>query len=107
MSSARPTFKSHYDNFIGGKFVPPVKGEYFENYSPVDGKLIAKAARSSAEDIELALDAAHKAFETWGKSSVNHRSTILLKIADAIEANLSYLATVETIDNGKIGRAHV
>ena len=101
MSNARPTFKSHYDNFIGGKFVPPVKGEYFENYSPVDGKLIAKAARSSAEDIELALDAAHKAFETWGKSSVNHRSTILLKIADAIEANLSYLATVETIDNGK------
>jgi aldehyde dehydrogenase len=101
MSSARPTFKSHYDNFIGGKFVPPVKGEYFENYSPVDGKLIAKAARSGAADIELALDAAHKAFETWGKSSVNHRSSILLKIADTIEANLHYLATVETLDNGK------
>ncbi|MFD3408386.1 aldehyde dehydrogenase family protein [Aquirufa sp. HETE-83D] len=101
MSTARPTFKSHYDNFIGGKFVAPVKGEYFENYSPVDGKLIAKAARSGKEDIELALDAAHKAFETWGKSSVNHRSSILLKIADKIEANLAYLAAVETIDNGK------
>ncbi|MEY2637274.1 MAG: hypothetical protein RLZZ197_1751 [Bacteroidota bacterium] len=60
MSTARPTFKSHYDNFIGGKFVPPVKGEYFENYSPVDGKLIAKAARSGKEDIELAkLGASH------------------------------------------------
>ena len=89
MATARPTFKSHYDNFIGGKFVAPVKGEYFDNFSPVDGKLIAKAARSGKEDIELALDAAHKAFETWGKASVNHRSSILLKIADKIEANLA------------------
>ncbi|MFZ9587594.1 MAG: aldehyde dehydrogenase family protein, partial [Crocinitomicaceae bacterium] len=97
----RPTFKSHYDNFIGGKFVPPVKGEYFENISPIDGKIIAKAARSSAEDIELALDAAHEAFKTWSKTSATTRSNILLKIADVMEANLEYLATVETIDNGK------
>ncbi|MFM6934183.1 MAG: aldehyde dehydrogenase family protein, partial [Flavobacteriales bacterium] len=97
----RPTFKSHYDNFIGGKFVPPVKGNYFENISPIDGKLIAKAARSTEEDIELALDAAHEAFKTWSKTSATTRSNILLKIADVMEANLEYLATVETIDNGK------
>ena len=97
----RPTFKSHYDNFIGGKFVPPVKGNYFENISPIDGKLIANAARSTAEDIELALDAAHEAFKSWSKTSATTRSNILLKIADVMEANLEYLATVETIDNGK------
>ena len=99
--ASRPTFKSHYDNFIGGKFVAPVKGEYFDNISPIDGKLIAKAARSTAEDIELALDAAHEAFQTWSKTSATTRSNILLKIADVMEANLEYLATVETIDNGK------
>ncbi len=97
----RPTFKSHYDNFIGGKFVPPVKGNYFENISPIDGKLIANAARSTSEDIELALDAAHEAFKSWSKTSATTRSNILLKIADVMEANLEYLATVETIDNGK------
>lgn len=97
----RPTFKSHYDNFIGGKFVPPVKGNYFENISPIDGKLIAKAARSTAEDIELALDSAHEAFKSWSKTSATTRSNLLLKIADVMEANLEYLATVETIDNGK------
>ena len=97
----RPTFKSHYDNFIGGKFVPPVKGNYFENISPIDGKLIAKAARSTAEDIEIALDSAHEAFKSWSKTSATTRSNLLLKIADVMEANLEYLATVETIDNGK------
>ena len=97
----RPTFKSHYDNFIGGKFVPPVKGNYFENISPIDGRLIANAARSTSEDIELALDAAHEAFKSWSKTSATTRSNILLKIADVMEANLEYLATVETIDNGK------
>ncbi|MNK01803.1 Acetaldehyde dehydrogenase 2 [compost metagenome] len=97
----RPDFKSHYDNFIGGEFVPPVKGEYFDNISPIDGKVFTKAARSTKEDIELALDAAHKAFETWGKSSVAERSRVLNKIADIMEANLEYLAAVETIDNGK------
>ncbi|MGV3613293.1 MAG: aldehyde dehydrogenase family protein [Fluviicola sp.] len=100
-TAKRPDFKSHYDNFIGGKFVPPVKGEYFDNISPIDGKVFTKAARSTKEDIELALDAAHKAFETWGKTSVTERSRVLNKIADIMEANLEYLATVETIDNGK------
>ena len=98
---SRPTFKEKYDNFIGGKFVPPVKGEYFDNISPIDGKVFTKAARSGKEDIELALDAAHAAFPTWGKTSAAHRASLLNKIADVIEKNLEYLAVVETIDNGK------
>jgi len=100
----RPEFKSHYDNFIGGRFVPPVKGEYFENISPIDGKAFTKAARSYKEDVELALDAAHAAYPTWSKSAVAYRSNLLLKIADIMEANLEFLATVETIDNGKAVR---
>ncbi len=98
---ARPSFKEKYDNFIGGKFVPPVKGEYFDNVSPIDGKVFTKAARSGKEDIELALDAAHAAFPAWGKTSAGHRASLLNKIADVIEANLEFLAVVETIDNGK------
>ena len=101
MSNQKPNFKPHYDNFIGGEFVAPVGGVYFENISPIDGKVITKAARSGKEDIELALDAAHKAFPSWSKTSVTYRSGILNKIADVMEANLHYLATVETIDNGK------
>ncbi|WP_300666892.1 aldehyde dehydrogenase family protein [Fluviicola sp.] len=97
----RPNFKSHYDNFIGGKFVAPVSAEYFDNVSPIDGKVFTKAARSYKEDIELALDAAHAAFPAWSKTSVTNRSNLLLKIADIIEANLELLAAVETIDNGK------
>ena len=96
-----PKFKPQYENFIGGKFVAPVKGEYFENHSPIDGKLIAKAARSGKEDVELALDAAHEAFKTWSKTSAAFRAGILNKIADVMQENLQYLATVETIDNGK------
>lgn len=97
----RPTFRAHYDNFIGGKFVAPVGGEYFESISPIDGKAFTLAARSGKEDIELALDAAHAAFPSWSKTSVTTRSNLLLKIADIMEQNLEYLATVETIDNGK------
>lgn len=97
----KPAFKAHYDNFIGGKFVPPVKGVYFDNISPVDGQVFTKAARSSKEDVELALDAAQEAFKTWGKSSATYRSNILLKVAQKIEDNLEFLATVETIENGK------
>src|SRR5690606_32317677 len=89
------------DNFIGGKFVPPVKGEYFDNISPVNGKVFATAAKSTQEDIDLALDAAHEAFKTWGKTSATERSNTLLKIAQVVEDNLEYLATLETIDNGK------
>lgn len=97
----RPDFKSHYDNYIGGKFVAPVDGGYFEVISPLDGKVFTKVARGKAADIDLALDAAHEAFKTWGKTSVAQRSNILLKIADRIEENLEYLAAVETVDNGK------
>ncbi len=89
------------DNFIGGKFVAPVKGEYFDNISPVNGKVFARAAKSSKEDIELALDAAHKAFPSWSKTSATQRSNVLLKIAQVIEDNLESLATLESIDNGK------
>lgn len=97
----RPEFKARYDHYIGGKFVAPVKGEYFDNISPVDGKVFTQAARGTKEDIELALDAAHAAFPAWSKTSVAYRSGLLLKIAQVIEDNLEYLATVETIDNGK------
>lgn len=97
----RPAFKTQYDNFIGGQWVAPSQGKYFDNVSPIDGKPFTKAARSTAEDIELALDAAHAAFKTWSKTSVTYRSNLLLQIADIIEKNLDYLARVETIDNGK------
>ena len=107
MSSIKPTFKAHYDNYIGGKFVPPVGGAYFDNISPVTGKVFTKAARSGKEDIELALDAAHIAFETWSKTSAAYRSGVLNKIADVIQANLEELAAIETIDNGKAIRESV
>lgn len=98
---ARPKFKSRYENFIGGKWTAPVKGQYFENFSPVDGSLISEVARSTKEDIDLALDAAHKAFPKWSHMSVTERSNLLLKIADITEKNLAFLAAVETMDNGK------
>lgn len=94
-------FKPQYENFIDGKWVPPVKGEYFDNISPVDGKVFTKVPRSSAEDIELALDAAHKAKTTWNKTSPTTRSNLLLKIADRLEENLELLAVAETWENGK------
>jgi aldehyde dehydrogenase len=94
-------YKAKYDNFIGGKFVAPTKGEYFDVVSPITGKNYTKAARSSAEDVELALDAAHKAADAWGKTSYTERSNLLLKIADRIEQNLELIATADTVDNGK------
>ncbi len=97
----RPEFKAQYENYIGGKFVAPLEGEYFENISPIDGKAYTKAARSAKADIDLALDAAHDAFKSWGKTSAAYRSGVLNKIADRIEANLEYLAVVEAIENGK------
>ncbi|MBL7868596.1 MAG: aldehyde dehydrogenase [Flavobacterium lindanitolerans] len=100
----RPQFKERYDNYIGGKFVPPVHGKYFDNVSPIDGIVFAQAARSSKEDVELALDAAHEAFKSWSKTSPTYRSNLLMKIAQVIEDNLEYLAIVETIDNGKAVR---
>lgn len=94
-------YKKQYDNYIGGKWVPPVKGEYFDNISPITGKVFCSVARSGAEDIEQALDAAHKAQEGWANTSVAERSNILLRIADRMEQNLERLAVAETIDNGK------
>ncbi|MDL9935403.1 aldehyde dehydrogenase family protein [Gordonia sp. ABSL1-1] len=98
------SFESRYDNWIGGAWVPPVKGQYFENPSPVDGKTFCEVARSTAEDIDLALDAAHKAAPAWGKTSVAERSLVLLRIADRIEENLEKIAVAETWDNGKAVR---
>ncbi len=95
------TYPSRYDNWIGGKRVAPVKGQYFENVSPVNGKPFIEIARSTAEDIELALDAAHAAAPGWGRTSITERSNILLRIADRIEQNLEMLAVAETWDNGK------
>jgi aldehyde dehydrogenase len=100
-AGAKITFKPHYDNFIGGKWVAPVKGEYFDVITPINGKTYTKAARSGAEDIELALDAAHAAADKWGRTSPTDRSNLLLKIADRLEANLELLAYAETVDNGK------
>ncbi|MBY8046798.1 aldehyde dehydrogenase [Vibrio fluvialis] len=94
-------FKSHYDNYIGGQWVKPVNGEYFGNISPVNGQVYCQVARSGAEDINLALDAAHEVRAQWGKTSVAERANILLKIADRVEANLEKLAFVETWENGK------
>ncbi|WP_439031010.1 aldehyde dehydrogenase [Gordonia terrae] len=98
------SYESRYDNWIGGQWTPPVKGQYFENPSPVDGKVFCEVARSTAEDIDLALDAAHKAAPAWGKTSVAERSLILLRIADRMEENLEKLAVAETWDNGKAVR---
>ncbi len=93
--------RSVYDNFIGGRWVAPVQGRYFDNRSPVTGETVCKVARSTAEDIELALDAAHAAKDGWGGTSPAERARILLKIADRMEEKLNVLALVETIDNGK------
>ena len=98
---AKIQFKAKYDNFIGGKWVAPLKGAYFDVITPISGRPYTKAARSGAEDIDLALDAAHAAADAWGKTAAAERANILLKIADRIEANLELLAYAETVDNGK------
>ena len=99
--NSRVAIRSRYDNFIGGDWVAPSDGRYFDNISPVTGKPVCQIARSQAADIELALDAAHKAKDAWGNTSPTQRATILNKIADRMEENLELIATVETIDNGK------
>ncbi|MDD5249771.1 MAG: aldehyde dehydrogenase [Rhodocyclaceae bacterium] len=100
-AGAKVQFKAKYDNFIGGKWVAPVNGEYFDVITPITGKPYTKAARSGAEDIELALDAAHAAADAWGRTAPADRANVLLRIADRIEANLELLAYAETVDNGK------
>lgn len=101
MSYSKPKFKDTYHNFINGKFVAPIGGQYFDNTSPIDNSFIAKYPRSQKEDVELALDAANAAKEAWGNTSVTERSALLNKVADIIEANLEEFALVETCDNGK------
>lgn len=93
--------KKRYENFIGGQWVAPIKGDYFENITPITGKAICEVPLSSIDDVELALDAAHKAQKTWGKTSPAERAAILNRVADRLEANLELLASVETWDNGK------
>lgn len=94
-------FKEKYDNFIGGQWLAPESGEYFDDICPITGKAFAKVARSNAADIEKALDAAHAAKDAWGKTSVAERSAILLKIANRMEENLERIAVAETWENGK------
>ncbi|TDM08926.1 MAG: aldehyde dehydrogenase [Ideonella sp. MAG2] len=98
---AKVAYKPRYDNFIGGKFVAPLGGEYFDVITPISGKVYTQAARSQEADVELALDAAHAAAPAWGRTSVGERANILLKIADRLEQNLELLAYAETVDNGK------
>ncbi|GAB3480740.1 acetaldehyde dehydrogenase ExaC [Marinomonas epiphytica] len=104
MPGSLMSFQAEYGNFIGGEWLAPCNGEYFDNVSPVDGEVFCRIPRSSEADINLALDAAHKARSAWGKTSVTERSSILLKIADRIEQNLEMLAVAETWDNGKAVR---
>ncbi|MFS2014857.1 aldehyde dehydrogenase [Azospirillum sp. CT11-132] len=93
--------RPRYDNFIGGQWVAPVDGQYFTNLTPITGKPLCEVARSQAADVELALDAAHKAKDAWGRTSPTERSNILLKIADRMEERLEIIALAETLDNGK------
>ncbi|NJP38038.1 acetaldehyde dehydrogenase ExaC [Alkalicoccus luteus] len=97
-------FKKRYDNYIGGQYVPPKNGEYFENTTSVTGEVFTEMARSSKEDVEAAIEAGHEAKASWGATSPTERSNILLKIADRMEANLEMLAVAETWENGKAVR---
>ncbi|CAM3985973.1 aldehyde dehydrogenase family protein [Campylobacter hepaticus] len=94
-------FKTRYENYIGGKWFAPLDGQYSKNTSPINAQVLCEVPLSSNQDIENALDAAHKAKCAWGKTSPHERANILLKIADKIEANLELLAHAETWDNGK------
>ena len=94
-------FKERYDNYIGGKFVAPVSGRYFDNITPITGGVVGQIARSDEKDVALALDAAHAAKSAWGTTAPAARSDVLLKIADRMEENLDILAKAETWDNGK------
>ncbi|QHC57836.1 aldehyde dehydrogenase family protein [Rathayibacter sp. VKM Ac-2760] len=95
------SFRSRYDHYIGGEYVAPAKGQYFENITPITGKPFCEIARGTAEDIDRAVEAGWKAFASWGKTSPAERSNMLLKIADRMEANLELLAVAETWENGK------
>lgn len=103
-SDALVKFKAQYANYIGGEWIAPVGGEYFDNSSPVNGQTFCQIPRSDERDIELALDAAHAARKSWGLTSVTERSNLLLRIADRVEQNLEYLAVAECWENGKAVR---
>ncbi|MDT0388772.1 aldehyde dehydrogenase [Streptomyces dubilierae] len=94
-------FARRYDNFIDGDWVAPVEGRYFENPTPVTGKVFCEVARSSAADVDLALDAAHRAADAWGRTSTTERANVLNRIADRIEQHLEKIAVAETWENGK------
>jgi aldehyde dehydrogenase len=98
---SKATFLPRYDHWINGKFVKPSSGQYFENKTPVNGKVFCEVARGNAADIDLALDAAHAAAPAWGKTSATERAIILNKIADRMEANVEAIAVAETWENGK------
>ncbi|CAN5785156.1 hypothetical protein BH10ACT9_BH10ACT9_46480 [soil metagenome] len=95
------SFDARYDNYIGGEWVAPNAGRYFQNPTPITGEVFCEIARSDESDIEKALDAAHAAAPAWGKTSVADRAVILNKIADRIEQNLDSIAVAESWDNGK------
>ena len=99
--TAQPPFEARYGNFINGAWRAPAGGRYFQNTSPIDGRVLCEVARSDAEDIEKALDAAHAAKEGWGRTPAAERSRLLLRIAQKMEDNLPLLAAAETWDNGK------
>ena len=99
--TVKPKFKTRYDNYIGGAWMAPTSGRYFENPSPVNGEILCEIARSDAADVEKALDAAHAAKDAWGKTSVAERAVILNAIAQRMEDNLPMLAEAESWDNGK------
>ena len=101
LRSTKAPFAPRYGNYIGGKWVAPKAGRYFDNTSPVNGQVLCEIARSDADDVEAALDAAHAAKDAWGRTSAAERALILNRIADAIEDNLDRLALAETWDNGK------
>lgn len=101
MIYSKPKYKAQYENFIGGEWLAPISGEYFDNISPVDGEVLTRIPRSNEKDCEAAILAADKAFQSFKHTSVVERSTLLNKIADAIEANLENIALAETLDNGK------
>jgi aldehyde dehydrogenase len=101
MSNQKPVFKAQYENFIGGEWVAPVDGEYFDNASPIDGSHLCRIPKSNSKDIDLAVEAAQKAAAAWGKTPASERCNIMFKIAERIEENLEMLATVESWDNGK------
>ena len=99
-------YKKHYENYIGGRWVAPSAGQYFDNLSPITGQAFCEVPRSDAADVDAALDAAHAARKAWGETSVTERAGVLLRVADRMEQNLRMLAVAETIDNGKPLRDH-